>query len=493
MSAAEAQSSEATRGETVALARGGRTSFFGFVLRLAARFPFLFIAGRLYGPDALGRFAYATLVVELVAALATLGLKRGLAAALASDERPENHVVADALTLGLVLAALGAALLIAFPFIVFPERQISGFDWLFPAITLAIVASDISLAALAYRHDIAATVRARSIVEPWMLSIASLLLAFTLLKPDGLIIAYAVSMAAAMLASLIPFFAAFGLPRGWSPQPGRLLHLAKANLPLAGADVAEWGARRLDFFILGRFFGNEVLGIYYIAQQIVSLPQRLKSSFDPILAPVLASNLADGNIAKAAGHVRQVAFWVGVVQLGAALGFAFTGRAAMGLFGPLFASGAVILTMLLIAELLAAQAAVAESALVYVAPNTNLGWSLLGLVLQTGASLILVPRYGGLGAAAGLAMAALFLSVVKSRTLSAKLHAPVSGWRWSMLAAAVPAFALGFGIMQTWEWFQLSIGFWLILGLYGAIVWHFGFKGPDRLLFARRPGDALKA
>ena len=46
------------------LARGGRTNVFGFVLRLIARLPFLFIAGRMYGPDALGRFAYAILVIE---------------------------------------------------------------------------------------------------------------------------------------------------------------------------------------------------------------------------------------------------------------------------------------------------------------------------------------------------------------------------------------------------------------------------------------------
>ncbi len=43
--------------DIAALARGGRTNFFGFLLRLAARLPFLFIAGRLYGPDALGAFA----------------------------------------------------------------------------------------------------------------------------------------------------------------------------------------------------------------------------------------------------------------------------------------------------------------------------------------------------------------------------------------------------------------------------------------------------
>ena len=64
------------------LAKGGRTNVAGFILRLAARIPFLFIAGRLYGPELVGRFAIAVVVVELAALVATLGLKRGLAQAL---------------------------------------------------------------------------------------------------------------------------------------------------------------------------------------------------------------------------------------------------------------------------------------------------------------------------------------------------------------------------------------------------------------------------
>ena len=51
--------------DTRALAKGGRTNFFGFVLRLIARIPFLVIAGQLYGAEALGRFAYAIMIVEL--------------------------------------------------------------------------------------------------------------------------------------------------------------------------------------------------------------------------------------------------------------------------------------------------------------------------------------------------------------------------------------------------------------------------------------------
>src|SRR3546814_18369890 len=95
--------------DLAALAKGGRTNFFGFLLRLAARLPILFIAGRMYGAETLGRFAYAIIVVEFAAQLATLGLKRGLAQRLARVERTAPHVVWDALLVGWIGAVLVAA------------------------------------------------------------------------------------------------------------------------------------------------------------------------------------------------------------------------------------------------------------------------------------------------------------------------------------------------------------------------------------------------
>ena len=54
--------------------------------------PFLFVAGRLYGPDAVGRYALAVVVIELGALIATFGLKRGLALALAERPRTRTQV-----------------------------------------------------------------------------------------------------------------------------------------------------------------------------------------------------------------------------------------------------------------------------------------------------------------------------------------------------------------------------------------------------------------
>ena len=246
--------------DIAALAKGGRTNFFGFLLRLAARLPFLFVAGRYYGPEALGRFAYAILIVEFAAQLATLGLKRGLAEQLSSTDKPHVWVVWDAMLVAFLASAAATLVLVLFPQAMFPNSQVRGVEWLLPLIVFAVAGSDVSLAALAYRHNVRATVTARAIVEPWTISIAAAVLYFTLSSRDGLIIAYVLSMLAALAASLWPLFKAYGVPRGWRPQPGALWALARRNTPLAAADAIEWGSRRIEHAIIALFFSESLRG-----------------------------------------------------------------------------------------------------------------------------------------------------------------------------------------------------------------------------------------
>jgi O-antigen/teichoic acid export membrane protein len=100
-------------GDIAALAKGGRTNFLGFLLRLAARLPFLFIGGRLYGANDLGRFASALVIVELMAMVCTLGEKRGLAQRLSDSEEQGDpaHIVCDGLLTALLAASAVAVFL----------------------------------------------------------------------------------------------------------------------------------------------------------------------------------------------------------------------------------------------------------------------------------------------------------------------------------------------------------------------------------------------
>jgi len=476
--------------DIAALARGGRVNFVGFLLRLMARLPFLVIAGRLYGAEDLGRFAYATMVVELAAAVAVVGLRRGLAAELANNRGPETHVIADALLLSVLLATVASCLLIAAPLLMFPGGVDAAFEPYFALIIFAIVLSDVSLAAMAFRHRIDAQVRARSLIEPWSLTIAAVALTFTPLKGNGLLIAYLVSLVAACAASLVPAWRLFGWPQGWRPSFRRMIAIVARNLPLAGADIIEWATRRVDIFILGRFAPPETVGVYYVAQQVATLAGKVRSSFDPILAPILASALVRGERALAAAHVRQVGFWVLAFQLPIVLAMGLPAEGVLGLFGPAFAVGGLVLTLLLLTELVAASASLSEMALIYARPRANLAISALGIGAQAGLCLLLVPRFGAEGAALGLLLSLVLVAFAKQLLLAHDLGAPVALWRWSLLVVAVPTFGFGYALRQLPELPQMLVTVPGTLLLFGVLIWHFGFAPADRVLFGRgAPGQ----
>ncbi len=482
------------------LAKGGRTNTLGFAIRLIARIPFLIIATRLYGAEELGRFASALVVIEVVALICALGEKRGLAQRLSEgageDRGAETNLVYDGILLALAYSAVAAIILLIFPEPMFPNGTNSPWDiWLIATIP-AFAVTEILLAAQAYRFDIATTVRARAIVEPWTISIAAGVFFFVPATRDaGLALAFIVSIYAGLLTALWPFLRSYGLPKGWQPQARALLTLSARAFPIVGADAIERGTRLLDIFILGLFAPPSAVGIYYAAQQIASLPQKLKTSFEPILSPVITKNLRIGNMEAIAAQVRQVGFWIIAVQLGIALICGIPGEAVMGLWGPDYVAGTGALVLLLAAEVAASMAVVSESVLVYIARKRNLAISVGIIVLQAALTVALIRLadsfdmgrgFQAAGAAGALMIALGVSSLVKALLLKHLLKAPVSNWRWALVHAAAAAVVVGYVFTLLPEWMELVIGVPAILGTYALVIWRRGFDETDKVLFRKQ-------
>jgi len=492
-----ASASAENEGDIQALAKGGRTNFFGFLLRLAARLPFLFIAGRLYGAEALGRFASALVVIELTALICSMGEKRGLAQRLTEGEGNQSNLVFDGLLLALIFSSVVVLLLWLFPAPMFPNGMNGPLDvWLVIAIP-GYALTEILLAAQAYRYDIATTVRARAVVEPWTISIMAGVFFYTEWRESGLALAYIASIFAGLVTAAWPFLRSYGLPKDWRPHPVAMSKMTARALPLAIADTIEWGTRRLDIFILGFFAAPAAVGVYYVAQQVASLPQKLKTSFEPILGPVITRNLKEKNYGAIAKQVRQVGFWIIAAQAGIALALGVPGEAVMGLVGPNFVGGTGALAFLLMAEVVAATAVVSEAALVYVARKRNLAISIGTIALQaalTVGAMLLVERleysepFKAAGAAISLMLALGTASLVKAWLLSRILKAPVNNWRWALVWATAPAVVVGFIATLLPEWMELVFGIPAILATYGFVIWHRGFGPEDRVLFRRNIG-----
>jgi len=481
-----------------ALAKGGRTNITGFVLRLAARLPFLFIAGRLYGPDTLGTFARAVLFADAAALLATFGLKRGLAQALSATDRPHVHVVMDCLTVALGASLVVTAFLLAFPDLMFHASNPTRLERLLPCVIIASAWADIMLAALAYRRNVRAAVTARAVIEPWTISIAAGCL-YPFAPHDGLVLAYMLSMVAALASSAVPFFKSYGWPHGWHPHPMRIATLARRNAPLAGAEGLEWGTRNVDRLIIFLMFEPRIVGIYWTAQQVASIPGKLKTSFDPILGPVITASLAKDDREGVANQVRQVSFWIIAAQAGLALMLSIPGKAVMGIFGPEFVAGTAAMAFLLTAEAAASTGAVSESALVYIARLRNLMISISMLCFQVVLSLVLIfviraygwpNTYQAAGPALALLLSVTLTSIIKSTYLSRLLSARVSGFRlplvWAALAATIVGTAFT-ALPKHYEWVELVIGIPAIAATYFYILSKWAFGPEDRALFGKIP------
>ena len=487
-----------------ALAKGGKTNTVGFLIRLLGNIPFLFIGYRLYGVEAMGRFASAFVIIEIVALICALGEKRGLAQRLTEGAQDQEgspaNLVFDGLLASLIISGAIVALLLAFPVLMFPSGTASAYDiWIIAAIP-AFALTEILLAAQAYRYDIATTVRARAVVEPWTRSIcAGVFFFIPALADGGLPLAFLASIYAGLLTALWPFLRTYGLPQGWHPRPRYLAKMTVRAFPLVGADVIERGTRLLDIFLLGQFTSPAAVGIYFFAKEVTSLPQKLKTSFEPILSPVITKNLKTGNLAAIASQVRQVGFWIIALQLGIALALAIPGEAVMGLGGPAIVGGTGALALLLAAEVIASMAVVAESVLVYIARKRNLGISIAVISLQAVLTIAFIHVVTSLGwgegfKAAGAALALLIAlgvsSLVKALLLSRLLDAPVGNWRWALVWATAPAVVIGFCATFLPEWAELIFGIPAILAVYLYVIWHRGFGPDDRVLFRKNVAPA---
>src|SRR6185369_8457055 len=263
----------------------------------------------------------------------------------------------------------------------------------------------------------------------------------------------------------------YGFPHGWKPDLGTAWGTAVRNVPVAAADAVEWASRRIDLAVLGAFMPAAFVGIYYVAQQVATLPAKLKTSFEPVLGPAIARKIAANDRASIAPQVRQVTYWIIAAQLGIAL--------ALGI--------------LLAAEVIASMAVVSEAALIYTARKRNMAISLAMLALEAGlaAALILIMKDEGLpqafqatGPAIALCVALAFASLTKSWLLKKQLGAPVSGWRWDLAWATAAGVVVGAGVRwllpETW---QLVVGVPAILVAFFSILWIKGFGPEDRELF----------
>jgi len=439
---------EAATGAT--LARG---AFFNALAFLAStlRGIFTFLVARLLGSATLGTFVLAWAITDLVSKFATLGLDITTVAFVARTEaagdragsmRIMNASLAVAMSASAVLAAAG----FWFVWTIGPRlgqqpdlaRATAVTLLALPGIVLYRVSNGLSRGMTVMHHDIYSRGLTESLGTAAALLVA---MAFGLrqLAPE----------AAAIGGTLASGCVAYAFARRlYVPAGGRVVapasrglvaSLLRASAPTALYDFLNIAVMQLDVLMLGLYVGHvtgltlETLGVYAAGVEVALGLRKVSQIFAPIFVPVVARQIAAGEIQQAETSYAYLARWMLAILLPALAVLALSGGAILTIFGEGFRRGAAWMVIVAVACALNAFVGLGESILLVHRPGLNLLNSSLALGAAVALNLWLIPAFGALGAAIGMLVPYTLQGVLRSVEISV-----IFKWRWPLRSLVKP-------------------------------------------------------
>ena len=469
--------------------RGVFASFFGFGGRLIARAILMICAGRIFGIEALGHLGQVAALSEITAAICVMGLKRGLldmlSAEAVSGRSPERRII-EVLSLTLLLS-LGAAVILSgiwwFAF--------SGNTSLILILALAVPAitfTDVTLTATKFKRIIRWDVIARCFAQPWTFLIAALCFWSLGFGGQGLLYAYVCSLLASTTLAVIGTSKVFSWRKllASSPTLKSWPSIIKKSLPIAITDIGIMALRRLDLVVLSLFVGAEGVGLYYMAQQVVTIPHKIGAMFEPMLSPVIASLHNQRKTRQIRDNLISVCRWVFTVQFAITIPLMVFAGPVMGIFGPEFIAGSLVLILILIAELLDGSFLNVETAIVYKKPKIPPTLLFIAIMIEVVSIAGLSAVWGVEGAALGYLITMASLTVLRLIMLKKHLNISVLSRQYlhPLFAGGLMAAAM-LGVSQFMPHI-LPLKFALIaICLAGFIVYikRFALTKSDRILW----------
>lgn len=276
-----------------------------------------------------------------------------------------------------------------------------------------------------------------SMLPPYVLRPALLLVAMAIAHAAGFPMIAATAAGAAVAATVIAAIAQTAFMRshikkavGDGAARFEFRSWVRASWPLLIICASEITLQNADVLIVSHYMSPTDVGIYFAAAKTMSLIMFVHYAVGSSVANRFAALAARGDKAALDSFAREAAHWTFWPSLGAGVGILALGIPLLWLFGPQFVSGYPVMLILVAGFLFRAAMGPTEFLL------NMLGKQGISAMVQVSMavtsvtlSLLLVPQYGLIGAAAStslvLSLGALVNSVVVSRTLGIE----VAVWR----------------------------------------------------------------
>ncbi len=421
-------------------ARAQRQAFTAFLIRvLSAAIAFVsqILLARVMGEFEYGIFAFVWVVVVLAGNLSCLGFHTSIIRFLHQHRVAGDLPAIRGLTLAARLIALASSTTVGAVGLVFLHvfgDRIEAY-YLIP-VTLAFF----TMPMIALGDVLDGTARSNGwtamALSPTFLFRPLLILLFMLVSvwagaPRTAVTAMEAALAATYVASLSQLLrVSLRLRRahGTGPRVFALGAWLRYSLPLFLVDGIGFLLTNADVVVVGLYLPPDQVGIYYAAAKTIVLVQFVYFSIKAAAGPRFSALLAEGDTRTLATFAVQTTRWAFWPSLAVGLAALAAGHLLLSLFGPAFTAGYSLMAILFCGILAKAMVGPGE-VLLSMAGCQKLCVLLYAVTLSAGILfyMLLIPRFGLVGAAAATAMAmmveAVLLHVAVRRTLGIVLFA----------------------------------------------------------------------
>ncbi|GLY01054.1 MULTISPECIES: oligosaccharide flippase family protein [Actinoplanes] len=448
---------------TAGAARGGLANMAGSALAGGTGVAVTWIVARVLGPAQAGAFFAATAAFVLLGGLAKLGTGTGLVywpARLRATGR--SHLLGACLRTGLTPVLVFSLMLAAGMWLAAPQiARVTADD-----APHVIAAHTAGLRVLAVFLPLQALTDVLLTVTRGYRRMRPTVLLDRLLRSGLQLAAVSVAGVATLwLAASLPVFACAwaapylpvailsgyaarrvylaGRPPGAGPDRTERRGLRREfwafTGPRALAAVAQLALQRVDVLLVAALGGLAPAAVYAVAGRFVVLIQFANQGLSQSVQPRLAEALSTGDREAANRLYRTATGWLVLVTWPICLLVAVCAPWYLRLFGPEYAAGAPVVRVLAGAMLVATGCGMVDMVLAMAGRTSlNLGNVLVALAVTIGLDVLLIPRWGALGAAAGLACAMVVNNLLPLAQVyrAAGLHPFGRGTRTAALLAA---------------------------------------------------------
>ena len=302
---------------------------------------------------------------------------------------------------------------------------------------------------------------------------------------------YVVPLALAVVMLFVFVNRLFPLKRDWRKATYNIRELFHFSLPVYLTQLVNQFRSSIGTLVLGFFETASGVGIFTAALRVSSIGILFYSSLMRMAAPMIADLHSQGKIDQLERMYQATTKWGMSFNLPVFLTTAVFARPLLSVFGQDFVTGTTALTILAFAGLIDASTGVCGTIVTMTGHSKlSLANSLTSLVVTIGLDLLLIPRWGILGAASAGALSIILLNLARlvQVYLLHRIQPYNPGFLKPILAAVVAVFVAS--IANTWlvslpAIVQLILGATLLWSVYVGTIVLLGLDDTDRMVLKR--------